>query len=92
MSRKKHHRKRARKPAVTCAGQEGRGAKAFLAHLAAALNACEQAGVKVRFRHGAVYTAAGVILPPLKPGQDWAARTLTYDPLSPADAGDGLDD
>lgn len=96
MSKKHGQRKRRRKaakPAIVCAGQRGEGPAALLAHLADALNACEHAGVRVRFRHGAAYSEVGVVLPPLRKGQQWVARTLTYDPLSPVEdpAGDDMD-
>lgn len=59
---------------------------ALLRALAAVMNACSDAGMKVRFAHGAVVTREGYVLP-LKAGQ-WTARTLAYDPLSPPDDGD----
>jgi hypothetical protein len=48
----------------------------LLAALAAALNNCEQHGVKIRFRHGAAYSFYGVVLPPEGKGQVWDARVF----------------
>ena len=100
MSKRKGHRKKRRKPnrPVSCpqchAPADG-SPGALLRALAQVLNSCADAGVKVRFAHGALVTREGVVLPPLKGGR-WAARTLTYDPLSPPPPedpiGDGLDD
>jgi hypothetical protein len=57
----------------------------LLAALAAALNACDDAGLDVRLKHGAVYTGHGYVLP--LAGGRWAARTLTYTEFSPATGG-----
>ena len=61
---------------------------ALLSSVAAALTACEQAGIKVRLRHGAVMTREGYVLP-LGDGR-WRARTLAWTEFSPED-GDGDD-
>lgn len=53
----------------------------LLTRLAAALNACERAGLDVTLKHGAVLTRAGYVLPLLN-GR-WAARTLTYTAFTP---------
>jgi hypothetical protein len=65
---------------------------ALLRALAAVLNSCADAKLKVRFSHGAVLTREGYVLP--LGGGRWTARTLAYDPLSPAEdpAGDGMED
>lgn len=55
---------------------------ALLERLARALDACGEAGVCVKLKHGAVYTEYGYVLP-LDDGR-WVARSLTWDPLSPA--------
>lgn len=76
--RKKAARKRSR----------SRTTAARLAALAAALNACEAAGLRIRFSHGAAYCDEGVVLPPARKGQDWAARTFLRNPhgrLAPGD-------
>jgi len=57
---------------------------ALLASVAEALNACEQAGIAVRLKHGAVITRNGYVLP-VGDGQ-WGARTLAYSPFG--DPGD----
>ena len=61
--------------------------KALLDRLAAALDACQEAGLKPRLRHGAVYTRAGYVLPPIKGGR-WVARTLADDGSAPDGDGD----
>jgi len=63
----------------------------LLTRLAEALNACEQHGVRVRFRHGAAYSHYGVVLPPEGKGTRWEARAFGMSPLSPAEDG-GEDD
>jgi 3-hydroxyisobutyrate dehydrogenase-like beta-hydroxyacid dehydrogenase len=47
----------------------------LLAAVAEALNACEDAGLKPRMRHGAVMTLGGYVLPTDGP---WVARSSTY--------------
>ncbi len=53
--------------------------RALLDALAAALNACDRAGLRVKLKHGIVFTTAGYVLPT---GDEWAARTLAYTPFS----------
>lgn len=65
-------------------------AAALLAAVAEALAACEQAGISVKLRHGAVYTRNGYVLP-LGDGQ-WGARTLAYSPFGPDVDADEMDD
>lgn len=91
MSKKRSRkRKRARHgPTVVCtrcAGRADDSPSGFLGNLAAALNACEAAGITVRLKHGAVYTRYGYVLP-LTDGR-WAARTLLYTEFTPPDDGD----
>ena len=91
MSKKHGHRrkrkKRARAVACPRCHQPADGSPgALLRALAAILNACADAGLRIRFAHGAVVTREGYVLP-LKAGR-WTARTLAYDPLSPPDGDD----
>ncbi|MFJ5532462.1 hypothetical protein [Streptomyces sp. NPDC093261] len=65
--------------------------KRLLADLAAALDACQDAGLRPRLKHGAVYTHFGYVLPPLKGGR-WVVRTLADDGSAPADSDDGDDE
>jgi hypothetical protein len=99
LSKKHGARKKRRKrhPVVSCPqchspadGSPG----ALLLAMAAVLNSCTDAGMKPKFAHGALFTREGVVLPPLSAAHKWAARTLAYNPLSPAgdEAGDSLDD
>lgn len=55
----------------------------LLTRLAEALNACSEAGIPVKLKHGAAYTNAGYVLPVNRDG--WVARTLVYTELSPLD-------
>ena len=61
----------------------------LLEAVAAALSACESAGLPVKLRHGAVITPAGYVL---EAGDDrWVARTLTWTRFSTLDGDeDGL--
>lgn len=69
MSRKKGHgRKRKKKARLTRGGTEQ---EMLLASLAACLNRCEKAGIKVHHPQVGVLTSHGAIMP-LKGG--WAAR------------------
>lgn len=86
--RQRQHRK-ARAVSVICqrCGQLGDGSPAaLLTTLADAMNACADAGLDLRLRHGVVMAASkkggGYILPlPVGDGDRWTARTLTYDPF-----------
>jgi hypothetical protein len=69
--RKKAARKRAR----------AKSTASRLAALADALNACETAGLRIRFAHGAAFCDQGVVLPPAKKGQTWEARPFRAHPL-----------
>ena len=51
----------------------------LLAGLAAALSACDGAGLKVKLKHGIVITRHGYVLPV---AQGWIARTLAYTEFS----------
>lgn len=55
-------------------------AAVLLAAVADALTACEQAGIKVKLRHGAVDTRHGYVLPA---DGEWVARTRLWSPFSP---------
>jgi hypothetical protein len=57
----------------------------LLASVASALTACEQAGIKVRLRHGIVDTREGYVLPVKG---SWVARTRTWDRFSPGQESD----
>lgn len=52
----------------------------LLGAVAEALTACEQAGIAVKLKHGAVYTRHGYVLP--ADGR-WVSRTLQWSPFSP---------
>ena len=60
----------------------------LLSLVAEALTQCEQAGIAVKLKHGAVMTRVGYVLP-LGDGE-WCARTLNWSPFS-AQAGDDED-
>jgi hypothetical protein len=97
---KKHgqrHKRRRKPPRILCArcqAPAGADAASVLTALASVLNACDDAGVKVRLREfgaqGAVYAREGYVLP-LGKGR-WSARTLAYGEFTPAPGDDGLDD
>ena len=89
---KKGHKKRKRRPLVCarCLTPQDGTAAGLLGQLAAALNACTDAGMRVRLRHGIAEAREGYVLP-LDAGR-WIARTRTYDPLLPPAAGDEDDD
>ena len=61
-------------------------ARRLLTAVADALNACEQAGISVKLRHGIVDTCAGYVMP--LAGDRWATRTRRYTEFTPADDGD----
>ena len=54
----------------------------LLSSVAAALTACEQAGIAVKFKHGAVWTEHGYVFQ-VGTGT-WAARTRAYTEFSPS--------
>lgn len=86
-SRKKsRHRKRARKPVLTalcqnCGATYPGTPEALLRALAEAMNACQDAGIKIHLRHGVVMTKEGYVLP-IK--DRWAPRTSVYTEFVPA--------
>jgi len=89
----KHRRRRHPAPVcLRCLTPADASPAAVLSAVAAALNAAEAAGVRVRLRHGIAVTRHGYVLP-LRGGR-WTARTLAYDPLSPPEdpADDGMED
>ena len=55
-------------------------AAALLSLVASALTSCEEAGITVKLKHGAVITPLGYVLP-LGDGK-WGARTLTWTEFS----------
>jgi hypothetical protein len=89
---RKKHRAKARKPPLCprCHAPADGTPAALLGSLAAALSACEDAGMAVKFAHGAAITRQGYVLP-LGEGQ-WAARTLLYTEFAGARALDDGDD
>lgn len=52
----------------------------LLNQLAKALEACDDAGLNVRLKHGIVITRAGYVLPIT--GGQWVARSLQYTEFS----------
>ncbi len=81
---KKHRkRKRARITAVCtrCLTPQDGSSASLLTALAAALNACEDAGLKVRLWHGGTLRTPGGYVLRLEDDR-WAGRTLNYDPLT----------
>jgi hypothetical protein len=84
-SRKRaRHRKKVRKPVLmalcqNCASAYPANAEALLSALAGAMNACQDAGMKVHLRHGVVMTKGGYVLP-IK--DKWAPRTSVFTEFS----------
>jgi hypothetical protein len=75
---------------VTKAPKPEPDAGPLLSSVAAALTACEKAGIAVRFRHGAVFTEFGYVL---QVGEKtWAARTRAYTEFGPAPSGSDEED
>lgn len=64
---------------------EQAAASKLLTDAAAALNALEAAGMKVKLRHGAIFTTYGYVLPT---ESEWVARTLVYTEFEPLDEED----
>jgi len=92
---KKHKKRKRSKIRTVCSRcltpQDGSSA-ALLTGLAAALNACEDAGLKVKAWHGGTFRTPGGYVLRLEDDR-WMARTLSYDPLTvPGFTGDGPDD
>ena len=73
-----------------CATPQDGSPAALLTGVAAALNACTDAGMRVRLRHGVVEAREGYVLP-LKDDR-WTPRTRAYDPLIVPLAADDDDD
>lgn len=88
--RRKHH------PPVACPSclkPADSSPGALLRSLERTLNACADAGLKVRFAHGAVLTEEGYVLPwRIGKQSGWTARTLAYDPLAPEPDPDAIAD
>jgi len=97
LSKRKGHRKKRRKPnqplaCPRCHAPADGSPGALLRALASVLNSCADAGLRVRFSHGGVVTREGYVLPLRGERSGWTARTLAYDPLSPAEEPDGDED
>jgi hypothetical protein len=73
---KRKHRRKARKTVLCASCGKPPGGWSLLAGLAAALNACADAGVKVRMRHYGLETGRGYVL--RLPDGHWGARTADY--------------
>lgn len=58
-------------------------AATLLQELADVLNECASAGLRVKLKHGVVYTREGYVLP--IDDERWVARTLLYTELTPPD-------
>lgn len=58
---------------------------ALLGAVATALAACDEAGLKVKLKHGIVITRHGYVLPV---GDQWVARTLAYTEFSDGSSDD----
>lgn len=87
---KKHGASKKRKKAARKRSRS-RSTASRLAALADTLNACEAAGLRIRFAHGAAFCEQGVVVPPVKKGQRWEARAFRAHPHSRPPAG-GDDD
>jgi len=84
---KKHGASKKRKKAARKRSR-AKSAAARLTAVADALNSCERAGLHLRFTQGAAFCDEGVVLPPARKGQGWAARTFLRNPhgrLAPGD-------
>lgn len=57
-------------------------AAVLLGAVADALTACQEAGITVKLKHGAVYTPVGYVLPA---SDGWVARTLHWSEFSRLD-------
>jgi hypothetical protein len=91
---KKRHRKKAAKRILcaSCRQPAVLDPAGLLASLAASLNACEEAGIKVVLTgYQAVLTKRGYVLR-LGRKREWAARTQDYEPFAVPAADDELDD
>jgi hypothetical protein len=83
-SRKKARKHKSHKRVMSvicqrCGVLEGASAGDLLTRVADAMNACTDAGLEIRVRHGALIARKGYVLP-LASGS-WSARTLAYDPF-----------
>lgn len=90
---KRKHRKKAAKRPVMCAscGQPADEPWGLLASLAATLNACEDAGLKVVLTGWqSVITRKGYVL--RLTDRRWAPRTADYEPFPLTAGDDALDD
>jgi hypothetical protein len=90
--RKRKKRRKGQAAWVVCAGclaPQDAAPATLLSGVAAALNACTDAGMAVRLRHGIVEAREGYVLPLMN--DRWTARTRTYDPLIVPSAADDDD-
>ena len=90
---KKHRSRKARKKVLcaSCRQPASLDPPGLLASLAASLNACEEAGMKVAVAgYGALLTKQGFVL--RMPGRHWAARTRSYTPFEVSPADDEMDE
>lgn len=79
--RKKHVKTRLLMSTVCpdCGAVDMSSPAGLLNSVADVLNACADAGIKIKLRHGALLAAEGYVLP--LTGGRWTARTLNYDPF-----------
>jgi hypothetical protein len=89
---KQKRRKKAAKHAVLCAScrQPLDDPWSLLAAIAAAFNACADAGVWLKLRHGVVMTGRGYVLP--LAGGRWGAGTQDFTTFPEIAAAAALDD
>jgi hypothetical protein len=85
---KKRRKARVQPVCAVCSAPQDGSPEALLTRVAGALNACTDAGVRVKLRHGIVVAREGYVFPLI--GGVWMARTLAGVPLSAA--GGELDD
>jgi hypothetical protein len=76
---RKKRRKRQRLVCAHCSTPQDGSPAALLTRVAGALNACADAGMRVKLRHGIVVAREGYVFPLI--GGVWMARTLACDPL-----------
>ena len=88
-AKRKHRRKAARRVLCASCRQPADEPWSLLAAIASAFNACADANVWVKLRHGVVMTGRGYVLP-LSDGR-WGARTQDYTTF-PAIAADSAEE
>jgi hypothetical protein len=87
---KKRRKARAQPLCAVCSTPQDGSPEALLTRVAGALNACTDAGMRVKLRHGIVVAREGYVFPLI--GGVWMARTLACDPLVPPAAAGEDDD